>query len=457
MKVSPQTIVVTINLMAAGALAYLNSYSPVERRSLDLGRPFFQQPASQASLERRDTTNHPRSRAAVRMARRSADPAFPPPAQSPVNNNPIAFLQRRSPYPTMEPTPANPPKQKCRPRTMPYNPAVPGVTPPTTSTNLSTDTVAVPTTTDSAPIDTTTPMVEPTPENTEVMTTDTPTPENTEVVPTDTPTPENTEVVPTDTPTPENTEVVPTILPTPENTGAVPTILPTPDNTEIAPTETPTDSTDTRTDIDPIPTETPVDTAIMSPTEFPTEMPTEAETDTGTDSSETPTETPTDTDTDASADTETDSIEVPTETPTGTDSGEIPTETPSETPSPTAGGDFPEYTPTGASTLEGGPFKGKATFYSGGEGTHSCGNPGSSTDFTVAVNESQMGSESNGNPNCFHIVRVTYAGQSVDAMITDTCPGCDVNQLDLNESIAKHFGEKFIDDGENDIEWSLVR
>ncbi|RKP35872.1 hypothetical protein BJ085DRAFT_16827 [Dimargaris cristalligena] len=195
------------------------------------------------------------------MARRSADPAFPPPAQSPVNNNPIAFLQRRSPYPTMEPTPANPPKQKCRPRTMPYNPAVPG----------------------------------------------------------------------------------------------------------------------------------------------------------------------------------------------------IPTETPSETPSPTAGGDFPEYTPTGASTLEGGPFKGKATFYSGGEGTHSCGNPGSSTDFTVAVNESQMGSESNGNPNCFHIVRVTYAGQSVDAMITDTCPGCDVNQLDLNESIAKHFGEKFIDDGENDIEWSLVR
>ncbi|KAJ1930695.1 hypothetical protein IWQ60_000093 [Tieghemiomyces parasiticus] len=131
---------------------------------------------------------------------------------------------------------------------------------------------------------------------------------------------------------------------------------------------------------------------------------------------------------------------------------------PESTPTAPSGmkvGPLPTNTPTGEQTIHG-SFTGTATFYDASSGQHSCSNMGSATEFTIAMNQPQMGSQSWGNPNCFRKVAVTYNGATVQAMITNTCPECAPGNIDVSRQIADYFGSKFITDGINKISWSML-
>ncbi|KAJ1930535.1 hypothetical protein IWQ60_000232 [Tieghemiomyces parasiticus] len=131
---------------------------------------------------------------------------------------------------------------------------------------------------------------------------------------------------------------------------------------------------------------------------------------------------------------------------------------PESTPTAPSGmkvGPLPTNTPTGEQTIHG-SFTGTATFYDASSGQHSCSNMGSGTEFTIAMNQPQMGSQSWGNPNCFRKVAVTYNGVTVQAMITNTCPECPHGNIDVSRQIADYFGSKFITDGINKVSWSML-
>ncbi|RKP33438.1 hypothetical protein BJ085DRAFT_9432, partial [Dimargaris cristalligena] len=45
------------------------------------------------------------------------------------------------------------------------------------------------------------------------------------------------------------------------------------------------------------------------------------------------------------------------------------------------------------------------------------------------------------SPYCHKQVTITWNGQSVEAMVTDTCPGCGEHDIDLGRAVAEEFGE----------------
>ncbi|PPR04976.1 hypothetical protein CVT24_010434 [Panaeolus cyanescens] len=64
----------------------------------------------------------------------------------------------------------------------------------------------------------------------------------------------------------------------------------------------------------------------------------------------------------------------------------------------------------------------------------SCGRFHTNNQFTVAMNAAQM------NPGwCFRTIRLSYGGKSTVATISDTCPGCPWNGLDLTEGLFAFF------------------
>ncbi|KAF5330482.1 hypothetical protein D9619_005987 [Psilocybe cf. subviscida] len=64
----------------------------------------------------------------------------------------------------------------------------------------------------------------------------------------------------------------------------------------------------------------------------------------------------------------------------------------------------------------------------------SCGQKHTNNQFTVALNAAQM------NPSlCFKTVRMTYNGKTTTATISDTCPGCPYNGMDLTEGLFLFF------------------
>lgn len=65
----------------------------------------------------------------------------------------------------------------------------------------------------------------------------------------------------------------------------------------------------------------------------------------------------------------------------------------------------------------------------------SCGQFHQNSDFTVAMNIAQM----NKGSMCFKTIRMTYGGKTTIATVSDTCPGCPPNGLDLTEGLFAFF------------------
>jgi len=76
------------------------------------------------------------------------------------------------------------------------------------------------------------------------------------------------------------------------------------------------------------------------------------------------------------------------------------------------------------------------SFYDVGLGA--CGKHNVESDFIVALNSDQFGSGYPG-PHCFKWITMQYNGKTTRAQITDRCPGCGNNGLDLSRGLFRFF------------------
>lgn len=86
-----------------------------------------------------------------------------------------------------------------------------------------------------------------------------------------------------------------------------------------------------------------------------------------------------------------------------------------------------------------GPYSpSRFTFYEVGLGA--CGITNVPSDFIVALNTPQYGGGYPG-PNCFLEITIQVGGQTTTAQITDECPGCPENGLDMSEGLFQYFAD----------------
>ncbi|KAA1077262.1 hypothetical protein PGT21_001091 [Puccinia graminis f. sp. tritici] len=95
-----------------------------------------------------------------------------------------------------------------------------------------------------------------------------------------------------------------------------------------------------------------------------------------------------------------------------------------------------------------GSFAGKATFFDPGLGA--CGGHNGPDDFIVALNVAQY----TANKWCNKKIKIFFGGKSTVATITDECPGCPPNGLDMSPSLFEFFASK--DVGVFYMSWSLL-
>lgn len=98
---------------------------------------------------------------------------------------------------------------------------------------------------------------------------------------------------------------------------------------------------------------------------------------------------------------------------------------------------------------------GDMTTYDGTVGPGSCGFLATTkTTRYVALAADMMGAQSNGNPYCERMIKISANGQQYEAMVTDKCPGCFGQSLDLSIDL---FNEVFPTAGGtgrfHNIEW----
>jgi len=79
------------------------------------------------------------------------------------------------------------------------------------------------------------------------------------------------------------------------------------------------------------------------------------------------------------------------------------------------------------------------TFYATGLGA--CGATNSDSDFIVALNQQTFG-DSYPSPYCWKKIRMTYNGKTTEATITDSCPGCPYDGLDLSPGLFSFFASQ---------------
>ena len=97
----------------------------------------------------------------------------------------------------------------------------------------------------------------------------------------------------------------------------------------------------------------------------------------------------------------------------------------------------------GGSAPSGQTFTGDITYYT--PGTGSCGGTNGPNDAIVALAEDMMAPHNGANPNtnilCNKMITISYGGQTAQAKIVDTCPGCAGADLDLSPSLFKVFAD----------------
>ncbi|BGP29342.1 hypothetical protein JCM10296v2_001081 [Rhodotorula toruloides] len=108
---------------------------------------------------------------------------------------------------------------------------------------------------------------------------------------------------------------------------------------------------------------------------------------------------------------------------------------------------------TSSSSSGGGQvYTGKATYYYQYGVAGSCGNNNSDDSYIIALSYTQV----DGGSHCGQKVQITNTanGQSIEATVADTCPGCQWGSIDLSVAAFKALGS--LDSGVLPIQWSYV-
>ncbi|KAI8970257.1 RlpA-like double-psi beta-barrel-protein domain-containing protein-containing protein [Mycotypha africana] len=74
--------------------------------------------------------------------------------------------------------------------------------------------------------------------------------------------------------------------------------------------------------------------------------------------------------------------------------------------------------------------------------------------YIAALNGEQYGDMDAVSDDCFRKVRIYHDGKSVDATITDACPGCTWGSLDLTPVVFEELDD--LDIGVIDIKWRFL-
>lgn len=96
------------------------------------------------------------------------------------------------------------------------------------------------------------------------------------------------------------------------------------------------------------------------------------------------------------------------------------------------------------------------TFYNAG--LDACGWVDKDSDHIVAISKKlwdMFGTESNGNPVCGRKIQIHKNGKTVQARITDQCPGCDkLGWIDMSPSLFALLESP--DVGKCSVEWEFI-
>ncbi|OCH95589.1 hypothetical protein OBBRIDRAFT_788136 [Obba rivulosa] len=68
-------------------------------------------------------------------------------------------------------------------------------------------------------------------------------------------------------------------------------------------------------------------------------------------------------------------------------------------------------------------------------GRNACGSVDSPSDWVVAMDSQHY----DGGSHCYQMITLSYGGKTVQAKVTDECPGCASGALDLSEALFSHF------------------
>ncbi|KAK0497530.1 riboflavine-aldehyde-forming enzyme [Armillaria luteobubalina] len=92
-------------------------------------------------------------------------------------------------------------------------------------------------------------------------------------------------------------------------------------------------------------------------------------------------------------------------------------------------------------------FTGDATYYDPNGGYGACGTTLQNTDSIVALSSDQYA----GGTHCGKVITASYQGKSVDVTISDLCPGCGPNGIDLSPSAFQQLAG--LDVGRIQVAW----
>lgn len=99
-------------------------------------------------------------------------------------------------------------------------------------------------------------------------------------------------------------------------------------------------------------------------------------------------------------------------------------------------------------------FSGDMTYYDPSVGTGACGGVYLDSDMIVALSQSRFtASNPNNDPLCHKTITITHGGQSVTATITDSCPSCDADQIDVSPAVFENFAG--LDVGVVTVDWNF--
>ncbi|KAN0127316.1 expansin family protein [Lactarius tabidus] len=93
---------------------------------------------------------------------------------------------------------------------------------------------------------------------------------------------------------------------------------------------------------------------------------------------------------------------------------------------------------------------GRGTWYYTGLGA--CGWTNTNSQLVVAMPQSLY--NANGGSNCGQMVHISYGGNSIEAEMVDSCPGCGGNDLDMSEATFKSLASLSV--GVIEIEWYFI-
>jgi hypothetical protein len=97
---------------------------------------------------------------------------------------------------------------------------------------------------------------------------------------------------------------------------------------------------------------------------------------------------------------------------------------------------------------------GKMTYYDPSVGLGACGKVYQKSDHIVAISHNLWtAANPNKDPLCKNSIKITHGGKSITAKVTDQCPSCDTNHIDVSPSVFQHFGS--LDVGTMTVSWDF--